>query len=370
MSRLPLLTLLAALLAALAAFPAGAGGRILTDMAGRTVAVPDRVERLICSGPGCLRLLSYLGGQDRVVAVDSLEHRDTGNEARPYCLANPGFRDLPLFGEPRGLDNPELIVSLDPAPQVVLKVDFGGGADPDRLSAQTGLPVVVLHYGDLGPGRADLAAALRLMAEVIGAPERAELVLGRFAAWEADLAARTRDIPEDRRPRCYVGGVAMKGAHGLAATEPSYVPFRLGGARNVAAELNAGGRELTYADVAKEQVAAWDPQVVFLDLATTTLGESAGGLHDLRRDPAYAMLAAVRSGEVFGLLPYNSYAANFGSVFANAYFVGKALHPERFADVDPAAKADEIYAALLGRPVFGPIQQGFRGLVFARIPVR
>ena len=364
----PLVPLL--LLALLAALPAAAGARTLTDMAGRTVALPDRVERVVCSGPGSLRLLCYLQRQGLAVAVDGIERRGTVVETRPYGLANPGLRELPLFGEARGVDNPELLAALDPAPQVVLKVDFGSGTDPDLLTAKTGLPVVVLYYGDLGARRDVLDRALRLMGEVVHARERAEAVIGLFDAWEQDLLARTADLPEGKRPRCYLGGLAMRGLHGFASTEPAYAPFRLGGGRNVAAELNPPGAELAHADVAKEQIAAWDPDAVFLDLATTTLGEDAGGLHDLRTDPAYALLSAAAGGRVYGVLPYNSYAANFGSVFANAYFVGKTLHPDRFADVDPAARADAIYTALVGRPVFGRMQQGFGGRAFTRLRVR
>lgn len=343
--------------------------RAITDMAGRVVTIPERVERVICSGPGCLRLLTYLDAQRMAVAVDSIERRGTVIETRPYSLANPQFRDLPLFGEFRGKDNPELIAALAPAPQVVLKVDFGDGTAPDQLTAKTGLPLVLLRYGDLGPGRADLDAALRLMGEVVGKKQRAEEVIGLFNAWEADLAARTRDIPEAEKTLCYVGGVAMKGARGMQSTEPSYPPFRLGGACNAAAPAK-GGKAVTHADVPKEQIVAWDPEVIFLDVSTLTMGEKAGGLHELRTDPAYGMLRAVRGGRVYGVLPYNSYSANFGSIYADAYFVGKTLHPERFTDVDPAGKADQIYMALVGKPVFGMMQQGFDGMVFRRIPVR
>lgn len=358
-------------LAFLCLTPALAGtsqARMLADMAGRSVNVPDSVERVICSGPGCLRLLSYLQAQHLAVAVDSIERRGTVIETRPYSLANPQFKDLPLFGEFRGKDNPELIVGLDPAPQVILKME--GGYDAEQLQAKTGIPVVVLRYGNLGKGRASLDAAIRLMADVVGAKERGEEVIGLFNAWEADLLARTADIPEARRPLCYVGGVAMKGPHGMQSTEPSYPPFRLGGARNAAGALNAGGKELTHADVAKEQIVAWDPEAIFLDVSTLTMGDNAGGLHELRTDSAYATLSAVRAGAVHGVLPYNSYTTNFGSIYADAYFVGKTLHPERFRDVNPAAKADEIYTALVGKPVFGMMSEGFGGLVFTRIKVR
>jgi len=91
--------------------------RQIQDAVGRTVSIPEKVERVICSGPGCLRLLTYIGGQDRIVAVDSLELGNAPVDARPYAIANPQFKKYPMFGELRGHDNPELIASLDPSPR-------------------------------------------------------------------------------------------------------------------------------------------------------------------------------------------------------------------------------------------------------------
>lgn len=40
-----------------------AGARKIIDSSGRNVVVPDLVQRVICAGAGCLRLLTYLEGQ-------------------------------------------------------------------------------------------------------------------------------------------------------------------------------------------------------------------------------------------------------------------------------------------------------------------
>jgi iron complex transport system substrate-binding protein len=67
---------------------------------------------------------------------------------------------------------------------------------------------------------------------------------------------------------------------------------------------------------------------------------------------------------VYGLLPYNWYTRNFGSILANAYFLGKLVFPERFTDIVPAAKADEIYTFLVGKPVFAKMDRAFGGNAF------
>ena len=97
------------------------------------------------------------------------------------------------------------------------------------------------------------------------------------------------------------------------------------------------------------------------------MGDEAGALYELKTDPAYRNLTAVKKGKVYGMLPYNWYAQNFGSILADGYFSGKLLYPEQFRDIDPAAKADEIYTFLVGKPVFGQMDKTFHGMVFKRI---
>lgn len=345
--------------------------RVITDARGQQKTIPVEVERVICSGSGCLRLLTYLGAQDKAVAVDDIESRRRKFDARPYALVNPQFKKLPIFGEFRGHDNPELILTLEPQPQVVFKTYTSAmGYDPDELEAKTGLPVIVLNYGDLGRLRPQFYEALRIMGDAVGKAERAEAIIEFFETRIADLQSRTADIPEDKRPSVFLGGVAFKGPHGFQSTEPAYPPFQFLNAKNLAYDTGLAGAELRHSDIAKEQIVEWNPDVLFLDLATLQMGEEGGGLHELRTDPTYATLAAVQEGKVYGVLPYNWYTKNYGSILANAYYIGTVLYPERFADVDPASEADAIYDFLVGEPVFERMDAMFQGLAFDPIPLQ
>jgi len=337
------------------------------DGIGRMVEVPKDPTYLICSGPGCLRLLVYLRAQDRIVAVDDVEKSRPMFRARPYALANPQFSSYPLFGEFRGHDNPELIAGLDPQPDVIFKTYGQMGYNPDELQNKTGIPVVVLNYGDLLDYREDLYQSLRLMGRILGETGRAEEVVAFFDGIIADLNKRTADVLNELKKTCYVGGIAFKGPHGLQSTEPSYPPFLLINVKSVAYDPDKPLSELSHADVAKEKIVEWDPEFLFIDLATIQSGEASGALYELRNDPAFKTLSAVRQGKVFGVLPYNWYTQNFGNTFADAYFIGTVVYPDRFSDINPAEKADEIYAFLVGAPVFGEMNALFQNLVFKRI---
>lgn len=369
-----ILVLLAVLFSALVVGPAPAmADRVFTDALGREVAVPDTVRHIICSGSGCLRLAAYLQAPDipgMIVGVDDMETRRSRFDSRPYALAHPEFKDYPTFGEFRGHDNPELILTLEPQPQAILKTYSSTmGYDPAELQDKTGIPVLAMSYGNLGGLRRDLYATLRMMGDVMGRRERAEAVVAFLDATIADLKARTDDIPAADRPSVFLGGVAFKGPHGFQSTEPAYPPFTFVNARNLAHDPAMGTKELSHSDIAKEKIVAWDPDILFLDLSSLQMGDDAGGLHELRADPAYRTLTAVKQGRVYGLLPYNWYTKNYGSILANAYFIGKLLYPDRFKDVDPAAKADEIYAFLVGTPVFDMMNERFQGLAYRPVPV-
>ena len=52
---------------------------------------------------------------------------------------------------------------------------------------------------------------------------------------------------------------------------------------------------------------------------------------------------------------------------ANAYYAGKVIYPERFADVDPIRKADEIFAIMLGQPFYEKLAAD--GMRFGKITI-
>ncbi len=334
----------------------------------REVTIPAQPERVICSGPGCLRYLTYLQAQDRIVAVDSIEKRETRFDARPYALVNPHFKTYPLFGEFRGHDNPELIVGLEPQPQVIFKTYGQSGHNPEELQQKTGIPVIVLEYGNLSYGREQMYQSLRIMGKVMEKTERAEAVIAFFESHINELQQRTGGMSADRKLSCYVGGIASRGPHGLQSTEPMYPPFLFTNANNVAYDPEQGDANLTHVDVAKEKIVEWNPERLFVDLSTIQSDAEATAIYELKHDPAYQHLQAVKTGHVYGVLPYNWYTRNFGSILANAYYVGKVLYPEQFEDIDPSHKADEIYEFLVDKPVFEQMNDAFGGLAFQKIP--
>ncbi|WP_370273564.1 iron ABC transporter substrate-binding protein [Methanosarcina sp. MSH10X1] len=341
----------------------------ITDGFGREVTIPGNAERVVCSGAGCLRYLVYLQAEDYIAGVDSMEKKENEIEGRPYAIANPQLKDYPLIGEAKGKDDPEKIIEVNP--EIILKSSTIGqasdptAADADALQGKTGIPVISFPYGSLNneKQRDEMYSSLRMMGDAVGKQERAEEVIDYIDATMHDLESRTADIPESERKTVYIGGVSLSGAHGIISTEPTYAPFLWVNANNVAA-----GVSTEHADVAKEALVAWDPEYIFIDVGTLQLGNE-GAIGELKNDASLAGLSAAKNGKVYGVIPYNFYSTNYESVLANAYFVGKVLYPERFEDIDPEAKADEIYTFFVGKPVFTDLNGQYNNLGFKQIPL-
>ena len=331
--------------------------------------VPARIDRIFCSG-GTLRLVVYLDCADKVVAVDTNERRASErNGMKAYLTAHPEFREMPVAGETSGRDNPELLLSLDNPPQLIIKADSGAGFDPAELTRRTGIPVLLVPMRDLTSGRKEFDEGLRLIGAALDKSERAEEVIAFFDREIVELKTRSERaaLSDAEKPLVYVGGVSYNGAHGFNSSEAGYPPFELVGAKSPlvdhAADPTLGNR---HAMLAKEKILEWNPDILFLDLGTLTLGQS-GGLAELQRDPSYRTLTAVQQGRVFTLHPNTFYFVNHDAVLVNAWFVGKTLYPEQFADIDPKVKADEIFAFLVGKPVFDDLNAALQNLALNQL---
>jgi iron complex transport system substrate-binding protein len=341
----------------------------ITDGYGRSVTIPENPDRIICSGSGCLRYVVYLGEQDKVVGVDSIEKENQTSEARAYAIANPQFASLPLIGEFRGKDDPEKIVAIDP--QVIFKT--GSATDQpasvigaaDTLQNKTGIPVIAIPYGSLKntQEQAQMYNSLRLMGSILGNESRADELIRYVNATTQDLESRTGNITASEQKTVYIGGISSSGAHGIISTEPAYPPFIWVHANNIAA-----GSGTAHADMSKEVIVDADPEYLFIDAGTSQIANGSA-IDELSTNAAYSSLSAVKNGKVYGVLPYNFYTTNYESVLADAYFVGKTLYPDRFSDITPETKADEIYTEFVGQPVFAIIKANNGNFGFEKISV-
>ena len=105
----------------------------------------------------------------------------------------------------------------------------------------------------------------------------------------------------------------------------------------------------------------WNPDHIFIDQ-----GGYAAVVEDYNKNPTfYESLSAVINDNVYSQLPFNYYNTNLGTAIADAYFLGKIIYPDAFADIDPSIKADEIYQALVGMALYAQMAEDF--VAFGRL---
>ena len=317
--------------------------RTITDGAGRQVEVSEKVESIICVGVGALRYTCYVGAQDLVCAVEDCEKEPVISRLYNYVNIEK-FRELPVIGT-NGNPFPEEIIKA--APDVIVMSAYAS-VEADDLQAKTDTPVVVVPGSDT---TLDAAAyeTIRILGELTGMETRANELTQYLQGIQKDLDDRTKDIPESEKPSVYVGGVSFKGHHGFEGTEAGYGPFALIHAKNLADTTGQTGAF----NIDLEQVLSWDPEILFVDFNGMALINE-----DYAKNPDYYnALTAVQEGKVYSQISFRSNASNLETALADAYYAACVMYPEQFRDVDPVAKAEEIFETLLGVSPYADLKE-------------
>jgi iron complex transport system substrate-binding protein len=329
---------------------------VVKDVMNRSVRIPQNLSRVVAIGPGMLRLITYLNATDVLVGVEQLEQQ--GCIGRDYAMAYCDLlKKLPVIGPggPRNPPNPEMLMQVRPQ-LIIMHRGYVSQYPPERLEVEVGVPVLVVDYGvagyvDIG----FLKKALTLLGKVLGREGRAEQLVTYIDSLVQDLQDRVKG--REGRPSVYIGAISYKGAQPFTASQARFAPLTLLNTSSIVDDLKPEGG---YIQVDFEYLLKVQPDYIFIDENNLRIV-----LDDFSRNrEQYCSLKAFREGRVYGVLPFNWYHTNVATVFADAYFIGKVLYPEAFADIDPIQKADEVFKMFVGKPLYQEfISGGYPGFV-------
>ena len=251
-----------------------APARVIADSAGRAVALPARVERVLAAGIPAAILLYTLAPELMVGWPRALPE-----EAAPFLSSCA--QDLPVTGNLTSRGGAlNLEVALAAKPDLIL--DYGTLSDSyvslaERVQGQTGIPYAVID------GRFDrIPEAYRLLGRMLKRERRAEALAEYAEGVLADMRAAA-ERAGDSGPRVYYA----RGRDGLRTGRSGALNAELigfVGARNVAGE----GEGLT--NVSLEDVLRWDAEhIITIDPDLVRL---------IVAEPRWANLRAVREGKV------------------------------------------------------------------------
>ena len=334
-----------------------AATKTVVDAYGRSVEVPADVQSAATVGSGA-RFVVYAGGQDKLIAATEMETEPALN--RPYTIAYKDlFANLPATSNGNHLletnVNEEQLMEL--APDVI--ISSRSAEECDSLQADTGIPVIGITYQNQ-LFTDNVYTSITCVGEALGTQDHAQDVVSRLKEWDADLKARTADIPDSDKPSVYVGAVNYKGAKSFTGTYANYAPLTELGAKNVADETG----QKAAIDVDLEQIGNWDPDFMFLnagnmDLMKTDYANNKAFFDDLK---------AFKEGHLYTQPFFNFNGTNIDTGICDTYFIGATIYPDKFADVDLDAKYSEIYTTLLGVDFYQTMKNagmGFTTLSFS-----
>ena len=108
---------------------------------------------------------------------------------------------------------------------------------------------------------------------------------------------------------------------------------------------------------------AWNPDVIFVDFNGMELIKQ----HYAENPDYYNQLKAVQEGKVYSQISFRSSASNLDMALADTYYAGSVLYPEKFADINPEEKADEIFEKLLGQKFYDTLKEN--GYEFRQVQI-
>ena len=326
----------------------------VTDLRGRTVTIPKPAEKvmlgfyfedfLAITGPGAI---------DRVVAIS----RPVWEGWRPfqwkeYVAAMPRLDTLPDVGDTETATfSIEKAIAAGPDLAILAAWQFDALGENVKQFEAAGIPVVVLDYNAQTLERHLLST--RVLGAVMGQPERAEAQAALYEAKTLDTLARVAKAGPSGK-KVYVE-LAQKGPAEVGNT---YGNGMWAGIIEMAGGANiAKGQIENWGPLAPEFVLAAQPDVILLTGsewlnrpasvplgfgATESLANERMAAYAAR--PGWADLPAVKNGQVYGV--YHGGTRTL-SDFVYGRYIAKALYPEAFADVDPAAEIAAYYAEWL-----------------------
>ncbi|MFO7635514.1 MAG: ABC transporter substrate-binding protein [Caldilinea sp.] len=311
---------------------------VVTDALDRMVTLPEPPARIVLAGRAVIMLADALYAFSdvgpKVVALS-----DTTQGTRNFIdLLDPTYGDKTIFS----VSDVTVEEIAAAQPDLVIMKSFMAGALGDPL-AQLGIPTL---YVDLETPE-QYARDLTTLGQVLGQPVRGQALVERYRSEAASVQAQLADLTDDARPRTLLLYYSDRGGEVAFNVAPTtWMQTRLvemaGGVPVWADAAESGGWTI----VNFEQVAAWDPDAIFI---VHYRGNSQEVVDQLRADAAWQQLRAVQSDQLYGF-PADFYSWDQPDVrwTLGLRWLASKLHPDRFADYDIAAEMERFYQQLYG----------------------
>ncbi len=313
-----------------------AHARTVTDMTGRKVVIPDRIERVVGLSPPATYLI-YAIDPNLLAGLSSPLRGDE----KFYTVER--FKRLPVVGgiagESRNI-NVETLLKVKPDIVVLWQLKRRDMNAINRKYEQVlkplGIPILYLSMGSVN----DYPAAFLFLGDILNRKERAAS-LERYAVTVLRKTSRAMaGIPAGKRVSVYYAeGVDGLATEGEGSMHTQLIP--LSGGRNVCSlkETSYMGLER----ITMEQLLIYDPDVILV--------KEKSCYERIAKDARWKNLRAVRAKRVY-LIPYEPFNW-FDRPPSHMHLLGvqwlsNLLHPDRYP-LDIVKETREFYRLFFNR---------------------
>ena len=323
-----------------------AAARTITDQLGRTVSLPEQINRAVILQHQTLDIVIQLDAADKVVGI--LEKWQKYLPGAAKCIEN--IDNIPTPGGLKSV-NMEALLLLNP--DIVFVTHYAPKEMISQIS-NAGIPVVAItlyaaefeQASKLNPDLKDankaynegLKEGITILAEIFNKQSKGKRLIRFIEDQQEILKTHLGEIPEAERVRSYM---ARANLHTYGRGKYTSVIMERAGGVNVAAAEVVGFKEVTMEDVLR-----WNPDVIFIQWRHRSAKE------ELVNDPAWKVVEAVKNNKVF-ICP--EYVKPWGHPLPESMALGElwmanTLYPEKFKDIDIPSIVQSYYQEFYGIP--------------------
>ncbi|OFS10525.1 iron ABC transporter substrate-binding protein [Hafnia sp. HMSC23F03] len=332
----------------------------VTDIAGRSVEVPAKVDRILLGEGRLFYAVSLLEGQkpfDRIVGWQGDFRKLDPQTYAVYQAKFPEIDKIPLIGNTTADSvSPEKVLTLNPDVAIFGLSGHGPGRDSQLVKQleKAGVPVVFVDFRT-SPLKNTLPS-MRLLGQVLHREQQAENYINFYQDNVRLVTDITSKIPDSQKPKVFIElkAATSDDCCGTAGNGNMGDFIDLAGGNNIAKGLLPGA----LGQINLEKVLSADPDVYIASGAKAPNAKDPGiklgaqvseqqardSLNLAMQRTGISTLKAVKDGKSHAI--WHSYYNSPYNVLAVQAFA-KWIYPEKFASLDPKKTMDSMYQQFL-----------------------
>lgn len=335
----------------------------VTDIAGRKVDIPDKVDHVLLGEGRMLYSVAMLEGGDPFKRIVGWQGELSTVDKQGYAAYQAKFPEvdqLPRIGTTSEASvSPEKVLALHPDIAIFGVAGHGPGVKNPIVEQlhQAGVPVVFIDFRE--HPLQNTVPSIRLLGQALHREKQAEAYIDFYQQHLKRVQDVVAKVPESQRPSVFIEMLAGYGKGGVAcchtAGNGNMGDFiQAAGGNNMAAKLLPG----PIGDINLEKLISADPRFYLVsgtrDSSSTEPGLKAGAgvsdatarasLQPLIAREGISSLTAVREGRVHGVW-HNFYNSPYNILAIEA--MAKWFYPEQFKDLDPNKTLAELQQRFL-----------------------